>query len=158
MSGGKGGGGSGAGIGMVTGSLFEGFSNMQQINSQKDYLKELESSFQEDASYTQRVGDRKLSLLKVDQDQYYDRLQSQMAQSGISFDGTAVDLFNNTKVIQAQEYEAVKLDTSLKVNQSYRKASQAHSQREDIITNEGWSLVGGFLGGGAKGYSQWGGS
>ncbi len=156
MSGSKGGGGNP--IGMIGGSLFEGFSNIKQMDAQKNYLADLESSFQQDAQYQKRVGDRKLSLLKRDQDQFYSHMQSQLAQSGISFEGSAVDLLVDTKVVQSQEASAVELDTNIRVNESYRKASQAHSQREDIESNYTWSATAGFLGGAAKGYAQWGGS
>lgn len=156
MSGGKGG-GSSSGLGAITGSFFEGFSTMKNIENSKNYLGDLEYSYNEDANYQRRVGDRKLSLLQRDQHQYYDNMQSQIAQSGISFSGSSLDILADTGVEQSRERSAVKLDTDIRVNESYKKAAQARTQRHDIEDNAPMDIVSSFFGGGARGYSQWGG-
>lgn len=157
MSGGGKSGGSSSMLGMFTGSFFEGMSTIKNIDAQKNYLSDQEYAYNQDADYQQRVGDRKLSLLDRQHAQSYDKIRSQMAQSGISFSGSSVDVLADTGVEQVKESAAVKLDTDIRVNDSWRKASQARSQRNDLEDNAPMEITGAFLGGGASGYQQWGG-
>jgi hypothetical protein len=161
MSGGGGSGKSGGSssmLGMFTGSFFEGMSNIKNTEAQKNYLRDLEDSFNMDTFFQQRIGDRKLRLLEQDQKQYAGNMEAKLAQSGISFSGSPIDVFQSNEVEMAQERKAVSLDTDVRVNESRKKASQARTQRYDIQDNETMDYVGGFLGGGAKGYQQWGGN
>lgn len=156
MSGGKNGGSSSA-LGAITGSFFDGFSTMKNIDNSKAYLHDVEDSYNMDAAYQEQVGKRKMHLLQRDQTQYYDRMVSQLAQSGISFDGSAVDVLADTGVEQAQERHAVQVDTDMRVEQSRRKAASARTQRYDIEDNAPVDIVSSFFGGGARGYASWGG-
>lgn len=154
MSGGSKG---GSPVGAIFGGFFDGMSTAKNIEGQINYLHDLEDTYNNDAAYQKQVGARKLSLMDTEQFHFNDKFKSSLGRSGISFEGSAVDVFNQNKVQQQRENAAVKLDTDTRVNEAYRKAASARSQRYDQEDSAPLEVLGSFLGGGAKGYQQWGG-
>lgn len=138
----------------AAGGMLNGAVALKKYEANKNYLGDLERSYNEDAKYQRVVGDRKLQLLSRTQSQQYDRMVSQLAQSGISFSGSAVDVLTDSKVEQFRERNAVEFDTEMRVNDSYNKAASARSQANDLHDNLPLTLAGSFLGGAAMGYGR----
>lgn len=136
----------GAGGGAAAGGLnFLGF--VKKFQEDRRVMRENEGNYRMEAEYTEMVGQRKLNLLRTEQDSVFDRQKAQLARSGINFDGSSLDMLAGSRADMMAERQAVQTDINIRKE---RLLHQAEQERAKMDTQDQWAVVdygGSFLGG-----------
>lgn len=67
--------------------------------------------YEQQAQYTEKVGARKLHLLKLEQDDFFGKQEAQIASSNIDFGGSTIDFLAKSRQEMRDEQISVKAQT-----------------------------------------------
>jgi hypothetical protein len=135
--------GAAQGVGMLA-NMYVG---QKQMDDQAHSELVNQFGLQAQARDAQDVFDRRLKLLKNNQDKYLGSLDSDFAKAGIDFSGSFLEIYSQTKSDMREEQSAVRAEAASVQNRFQNEINMSRERRDALTdpTTRSLTLLGGAM-------------